>query len=101
MILRQGKPRMDLAMLRLDYNFNNLIFVGGDEEEFLLLGLRLSEGVTHLRYRQRFGHNIPENIIRKAKRLVPSGYVKADNLGIALTTKGFLVSNAVIAELLS
>lgn len=25
MILRQGKPGMDLAMLRLDYNFNNLV----------------------------------------------------------------------------
>jgi len=34
MILRQGRPRMDLAMLRLDYNFNNLIFTGGDEEDF-------------------------------------------------------------------
>lgn len=26
MMLRAGKPRMDLAMLRLDYNFNNLFF---------------------------------------------------------------------------
>lgn len=26
MMLRAGKPRMDLAMLRLDYNFNNLLF---------------------------------------------------------------------------
>ncbi len=26
MILRQGKPRMDLGILRLDYYFNNLIF---------------------------------------------------------------------------
>ena len=33
MLLRQGKPRMDLAMLRLDYNFNNLVFMGEDEEE--------------------------------------------------------------------
>ena len=32
MLLRQGKPRMDLGILRLDYNFNNLI-MGGDERE--------------------------------------------------------------------
>lgn len=34
MILRQGKPRMDLGILRLDYNFNNLIFheISGEEE---------------------------------------------------------------------
>lgn len=35
MLLRQGKPRMDIGILRLDYNFNNLIFSGaaGSEEE--------------------------------------------------------------------
>ncbi len=35
MILRQGKPRMDLGIIRLDYNFNNLIFhdIAGHEEE--------------------------------------------------------------------
>ena len=32
MLLRQGKPRMDLGILRLDYNFNNLI-MGGDERK--------------------------------------------------------------------
>ena len=26
MILRQGRTRMDLGILRLDYNFNNMIF---------------------------------------------------------------------------
>ncbi|MDD3338534.1 MAG: glycosyl hydrolase [Lachnospiraceae bacterium] len=33
MLLRQGKPRMDLGILRLDYNFNNLIFGGENEKE--------------------------------------------------------------------
>ena len=27
MVLRQGKPRMDLGFLRIDYNFNNLLFL--------------------------------------------------------------------------
>lgn len=31
MILRQGKPRMDLGILRIDYNFNNLLFLGNEE----------------------------------------------------------------------
>lgn len=31
MILRQGKPRMDLGIVRLDYNFNNMIFAGGPQ----------------------------------------------------------------------
>lgn len=46
MILRQGKPRMDLGVLRLDYNFNNLYMAEGGEkhlyEEELMRG---NEGV--------------------------------------------------------
>lgn len=33
MLLRQGKPRMDLGILRLDYNFNNLYFAGKNEKD--------------------------------------------------------------------
>lgn len=33
MVLRKGKPRMDLGILRLDYNFNNLYFDGENEKE--------------------------------------------------------------------
>lgn len=33
MILREGKPRMDIGMLRLDYNFNNMYFGQVHEKE--------------------------------------------------------------------
>ena len=33
MILREGKPRMDIGMLRLDYNFNNMYFAGHNEKD--------------------------------------------------------------------
>ena len=32
-LLRRGKPRMDLGILRLDYAFNNMVFGGGDERD--------------------------------------------------------------------
>ncbi len=32
-ILRQGKPRMDLGILRIDYAFNNMVMIGGDEAD--------------------------------------------------------------------
>lgn len=35
MLLREGKPRMDLAILRLDYNFNNLYFAAESGEKDL------------------------------------------------------------------
>jgi hypothetical protein len=33
MILRQGKPRIDLGILRLDYNFNNMYMFGTGEKD--------------------------------------------------------------------
>ena len=32
-LLRQGKPRMDLGILRLDYTYNNMVMAGGTEED--------------------------------------------------------------------
>lgn len=48
MLLRQGRPRVDLAIIRLDYNFNNMISWGLDnhsEQEFYKQkGMRANEG---------------------------------------------------------
>lgn len=47
MILRQGAPRIDLGILRLDYNFNNLYMFGtvGEREVYESKLLRGNEGV--------------------------------------------------------
>ena len=46
MILRQGRTRMDLGILRLDYNFNNMIFGGSNEEKLYGKGMmRGNEGM--------------------------------------------------------
>lgn len=73
---------------------------GGGEEEFIMLGLRLSEGISFEKYRQRFGRELPEKYRKRAERLVTPGFTVTDEKGIRLTKKGFLVSNAVIANLL-
>ncbi len=74
---------------------------GGDAEEFVLLGLRLTEGITHARYRERFGTDLPARLLQKARQLLPTGCLTLTPEGIALTPQGFLVSNAVIGRLLS
>lgn len=73
---------------------------GGDVEEFIMLGLRLSEGITNGRFRLRFGYDIPEKYISRAKRFADLGLVKIFSDGFALTEKGFMVSNSLIAEIL-
>lgn len=46
MILRQGKPRIDLAILRLDYQFNNLyMFYGNEKDTYENKLMRANEGI--------------------------------------------------------
>ena len=72
---------------------------GGDFAEYAMLRLRLRDGLTHARTRERFGHGIPDALLHAAQRL-PRGYVEMDDAGVRLTAEGFLVSNALLAELL-
>ncbi len=45
-LLRQGKPRMDIGMLRLDYAFNNMVMMAGGEEQVYEHALmRANEGL--------------------------------------------------------
>lgn len=73
---------------------------GGGFEEYLMLRLRLCEGLIFSEVKERFGHGVPENIIEKCERFSRAGLTVCDGEHIALTRRGFLVSNAVIAELM-
>lgn len=73
---------------------------GGDEEEYIMLALRLTEGLIFENFRNRFGHSLPESIFTKADTLQKQGLVKVDGKSISLTVQGFLISNSVIASLI-
>ncbi|HHV51053.1 MAG TPA: radical SAM family heme chaperone HemW [Clostridiales bacterium] len=79
---------------------------GGEEiiqnssgQEYIMLRLRLSEGVTNEGYMERFGTPLPRELYERAAKL-PSGLLVADSKGIRLTKYGFLLSNAIISHLL-
>ena len=74
---------------------------GGGFDEFAMLALRLTEGLREESFRVRFGYPIPEAMRRRAAPLGRAGYCRVSPEGIALTRTGFLVSNAVIGELLA
>lgn len=74
---------------------------GGDAEEYLILRLRLKEGVRFKEYRERFHKEINNKLLDKASSLLASGLVELSDEGICLTVKGFLVSNSIIAYLLN
>lgn len=73
---------------------------GGDEEEYIMLALRLTEGLLFDAYEKRFGQTVSEKMLFAAKRLVDQGFVRLTPSSLSLTVKGFLVSNSVISYLL-
>lgn len=73
---------------------------GGDEEEYIMLALRLNEGLIFERYRERFGDSLSQRFLSAAEKLSSSGYVQLNDRSVSLTLKGFLVSNSVIGYLL-
>lgn len=72
---------------------------GGNEEEYIMLVLRLSEGLVFENYQKRFGKPVSESLINKAKELEKHGLVNVTDYNISLTVDGFLVSNSVICSL--
>lgn len=70
---------------------------GGDKEEYLMLRLRLNEGIKNKLWQDRFNENIPKEYLQRALQLSKNGLVNIDDNGFSLTTKGMLVSNSVIA----
>ncbi|HBL41743.1 MAG TPA: coproporphyrinogen III oxidase, partial [Ruminococcaceae bacterium] len=73
---------------------------GGDFEEYAMLRLRLTQGLTNQGVQARFGHPIPQKMFETAKPMEALGLVKTDENTIRMTPKGFLVSNGIIAQLL-
>lgn len=74
---------------------------GGDTEEYIMLRLRLAEGIDFDEYKKRFGKDFPAETIKKAEKFAVQGNMTVTENGIALTKSGFLVSNYIISELIN
>ncbi len=73
---------------------------GGDEEEYIMLRLRLREGLQFSSYYERFQNHISVDIIKKSKLFEKQGLMTLTDNSVALTEKGFLLSNTIISELI-
>ncbi len=73
---------------------------GGDKEEYIMLRLRLSEGLKFGEYEEKFGEKISQIIIEKMKKYQRAGLLHIDDKGIRLTPEGFLLSNVIIGEII-
>ncbi len=70
----------------------------GGLTEYVMLSLRLAEGLELCRLPDYGGD--PEEVLRRAAPLEGAGLLTIQKGHIALTQRGFLLSNAIIAKLL-
>ncbi len=73
---------------------------GGDFTEYVMLNLRLTEGLQSHKVLEIFGHKIPDEIYEKSRIFVNNGFMTADENKIVLTRKGFLMSNTILSSIL-
>ena len=72
--------------------------IGGTEDEYIMLKLRLLEGITFAEFENRFSHPFDKEKKKKAAFLMEKGLVNLNESGFHLTEKGFLISNTVINQ---
>lgn len=89
--------------IRSFINEENAVYdtTGGDREEYIMLRLRLSDGIVFEEYKSRFREDFPSETIKKALDFEKQGLMTVSDTGIALTTDGFLISNYIISELIN
>lgn len=73
---------------------------GGDKEEFIMLSLRLKSGLNFKEYRERYNEDFPKDKIKNIKKFAVMGYMELNDDCAYFTPKGYLVSNAIISELI-
>ncbi len=73
---------------------------GGDAAEYLMLRARLADGIRWASLRERYPAYDCDALRGRAKPLADAGFLELDGEGLHLTVRGFLVSNAVIENLI-
>lgn len=74
--------------------------IGGDIEEFIMLSLRLKEGLNLTKLKNRYNYTLSDNFLCRVKKLRSENLVSFDKKTISLTKEGFLVSNTIIGYLI-
>lgn len=72
---------------------------GGDMNEFIMLKLRLSDGISLKHLNHYYGFEPTEEFMKKVRLFEENKLCRFDGDNLALTEKGMLLSNEIIAEL--
>ncbi len=72
--------------------------IGGGQDEYVMLGLRLKKGISDNEFFKRYGAHLPPTLFDKARLFEKNGLCNVENENISLTTHGMLVSNSIITS---
>lgn len=72
---------------------------GGDKKEYVMLGLRLTDGIHFGEYKEKYGEDIPEKFKEKAREFEKFDLLRLTENSVSLTKEGFLISNTIIGAL--
>lgn len=73
---------------------------GGGAQEYLMLSLRLSRGISLNELKKEYGVDADEKFTAECRKFASAGLAEFDGERLRLNSKGFLVSNSVISSLL-
>ena len=69
-----------------------------ERAEYIMLGLRLVEGIDTEEFFRCFGEKIEENPI--TRKYIENGFMRLSDGRLSFEDKGFLVSNAILADII-
>lgn len=84
----------------LSYESEEKLSIRDMKNEMIMLGLRMNEGLSYSEIAEEFGEGFAGYIIARLGRYVEEGFMEHDYNRFYFTTKGFLVSNSILSELI-
>ncbi len=70
------------------------------EAEYVMLSLRLSDGIDEEEFARRFGHDFRHTYLDRCIPYIEMGLMQRENGRVFLTERAYPVSNAILAELI-
>ncbi|MDO4199473.1 MAG: radical SAM family heme chaperone HemW [Clostridia bacterium] len=70
------------------------------EKEFIMLALRTKKGLINEFFKKKIGYDLPNVYFKRAKKFEKYGLVKCSADSIKINESGFLISNAIISEII-
>ncbi len=75
-----------------------IMFIDSRIEEFMYLGLRMTDGISRAEFQERFKRDMFEIYAEPINKYIDSGYMEMNGDRIRLTDKGLDVSNYILAD---